>query len=114
MLTNVCLYNTGASVHDSGVPVMITEVTDAGDDSVGVGPAMFEMADVEIVTPYPSVLSSSPDVASKNQSGKDGEGDIQLQHIAVVRTIVRSLLPQEHILPNISVYQYTAPSQGYT
>jgi hypothetical protein len=35
---------------------MVTEVMDAGDDSVGVGPAMFEMADVEIVTPYESVL----------------------------------------------------------
>jgi hypothetical protein len=35
---------------------MVTEVMDAGVDSVGVGPAMFEMADVEIVTPYESVL----------------------------------------------------------
>jgi hypothetical protein len=34
---------------------MVTDVMDAGDDSVGVGPAMFEMADVEIVTPYESV-----------------------------------------------------------
>jgi hypothetical protein len=35
---------------------MVTEVMDAGDDPVGVGPAMFEIADVEIVTPYESVL----------------------------------------------------------
>jgi hypothetical protein len=35
---------------------MITDVMDTGDDSVGVGPAMFEIADVEIVTPYESVL----------------------------------------------------------
>lgn len=31
---------------------MITDVIDAGDDSVGVGPAMFEIADVLIVTPW--------------------------------------------------------------
>jgi len=31
---------------------MITDVMDAGEDSVGVGPAIFEIADVDIVTPY--------------------------------------------------------------
>jgi hypothetical protein len=56
MLTRVCLYNTGASVHDSGVPVMVTDVMEAGVDSVGVGPAIFDIADVEIVTPYELVL----------------------------------------------------------
>ena len=51
------MYSTGASVHDSGVPVTSTDVIDAGVDSVGVGPAMFDIADVEIVTPYESVLT---------------------------------------------------------
>jgi len=35
---------------------MVTDVMEAGLDPVGVGPAMFEMADVEIVTPYESVM----------------------------------------------------------
>jgi hypothetical protein len=34
---------------------MITEVIEAGVDSVGVGPAMFDIEDAEIVTPCQSV-----------------------------------------------------------
>jgi hypothetical protein len=34
---------------------MITEVIDAGVDSVGVGPAILDIEDAEIVTPYQSV-----------------------------------------------------------
>lgn len=63
------MYSTGASVHDSGVPVTSTDVMDAGLDSVGVGPAMLDIADVEIVTPYLSVLSLSPVTTKK--SGKE-------------------------------------------
>jgi hypothetical protein len=84
---------------------MVTDVMDAGDDSVGVGPAVFEMADVEIVTPYESVL-----IPRVNRRVERMVGYIQLLHIAVGRTIVQSLLPQEHILPSIPVHQYTAIS----
>jgi len=65
------LYSTGASVHDSGVPVTSTEVIEAGLDSVGVGPAMLDIADVEIVTPCRSVSSSKlPQIQEKKKDKK--------------------------------------------
>jgi hypothetical protein len=52
---------------------MVTEMMDAGDDSVGVGPATFDMADVEIVTPYESVLI--PRVSRRVERMKKGTYD---------------------------------------
>lgn len=105
---------------------MVTDVILAGLDAVGVGPPIFEMADVEIVTPL-SVSFDHDGRSSKGLRGmricfdcigvrreegerRDGEEkgrDIQRRHIFVVKTSVQPELLQEHILPSTSIDQFS-------